>query len=273
MKKEILLLSDTKAGHQNQGRALIKELVTVIVTSGIDTEPGIRKIQLKFKSRFSEKLFAFLSPLIYFFTYKNIPFLNNFISEETIKDIKEIRPDIIISVGSSTIPLALLLSKIYKSKKISLMNPPFPFNLFHFDLIIVPQHDRTICGKNVLSTILALSPFDNELIQKETANLKRQLKRPERIGIGILIGGDAKKYLFNRKNMNVALDEIIKACRILDIDFIATTCRRTPVDYENELKVKLDKMDCCAFFVPANKESATNLVSGLIGLCKIMIAT
>ena len=269
MEKQILLLNDAKAGHQNQSRALIKELELI-------SEPNksaIKRIQLEFKSRFREKFFAFFTLLIYPFLRKKIPLLNKFLAENIINEIYAIKPHIIIAAGSGTVPLALLLSKINRSKTIALMNPAFPFSIFRFDLAIVPKHDKTIRGKNVLDTILALSPFDNKLIQEEALSLKNKLENPEKVKIGILIGGNSKNYSFSKENMDIALNQISLACDKLNVDFIATTCRRTPKDYEETLKETAKKTGHCQLLVLADKEIATNMVSAMIGLCKIIIAT
>ncbi|MCM8780073.1 MAG: mitochondrial fission ELM1 family protein, partial [Candidatus Omnitrophica bacterium] len=226
-----------------------------------------------FKSRIIEKFFAFLTPLLYPLTVKSIPFCAKFFSEDCIESMRAARPDIIIASGSSTIPVALLLSKIYRAKKIALMSPPFPFSFFNFDLVIAPKHDGSLKGRNVLNTTLALSAFDSEIIKKESSDLKMRLAQPERLAIGLLIGGSSKNYIFNRRNMDLALDKIDWACKKLNVDFIATTCRRTDPDYEKKLEEKVKKLSSCQQLILSDKEAATNLVSAMIGLCKIMIAT
>ncbi|MDD5045076.1 MAG: ELM1/GtrOC1 family putative glycosyltransferase [Candidatus Omnitrophica bacterium] len=268
-KKEVLLLSDAKAGHQNQSRALTQELESLENNGSL----SVKRIRITFKTKGREKFFSLFVFLAYPFIQKSIPFLNFFLGQDTIAQIEKLKPDIIISAGSSLVPFTLLLSKIHKARKVILMRPAFPFSLFAYDLAIVPRHDAGPRVKGSLERILALSPFDKNLIQAESESLKKRLPRPEKAQIGILIGGDSKNYRFNRQKMNAAIDQIILACKKMDLDFIATTCRRTPKDYEEELGEKLKNNRSCALLILSNKETATNVVSAMIGLCKVIIAT
>jgi len=272
-KKQILLLSDTKAGHQNQSRALIKELEYVAGLSGEETSLLTNIIQIKFKSRLRERFFSVFTIIIYPFINKGIPLLGLFLEKDTIPQIKAFQPDIIISAGSGMVPCTLLLSKIHRAKRIVLMRPAFPLSLFAYDLVIVPKHDAGLKIRGSLERVLALSPFDGNLIKLESENLKNRLSKPGRAQIGILIGGNSKNYKFNKERMNLAIEQIISACKSLDVDFIATTCRRTPQDYEAELSARLKNTSNCSLLILSNKETATNVVSAMIGLCKVLIAT
>lgn len=266
MAKEVLILSDGKAGHLNQSRALTKILEK-------NTEIGVKTIEVKFRSKPAGNFFSLFAFMIYPFIRSNIPLLNRFIEAEALMPLEGRRPDIIVSSGGSIVPLNILLSKIYNAKRIVLMSPSFPFYLFRYDLALVPSHDKAYPIRGRLKTLLALSPFDRDLIENETLALKKQLPHPQRVKIGLLIGGDAKGYKFNSKAMDWSIDEIIAACQKLDADFIVTTCRRTPHDYEQDLKLRLSCIKNCQLFVQANKTGASNFVSGLLGLCSIIIAT
>lgn len=268
-KKQVLLLSDTKAGHQNQSRALLKELEAV----GGGENLSVKRIQVLFKSKFREKFFSLFSFLIYPFIKESIPFLNYFIEENIIGQLRQAEPDIIISAGSGLVPFILLLSKIHHAKRIVLMHPAFPFSLFTYDLAIVSKHDAGLRVKGSLERILALSPFDKNIIELESEVLKKRLTSPERVKIGLLIGGDSKNYKFSRERMYLAIEQIIAACKKLDVDFVATTCRRTPKDYEIQLNGRLKNVSSCSLLVLADKNEASNLVSAMIGLCSILIAT
>ena len=267
--KQVLLLTDTKAGHQNQSRALLKELENVAGRDNL----SVKRIQIIFKSKSREKFFSLFSFLIYPLIQKNIPYLSSFLEENIIEQLKEMRPDIIISAGSGLVPFTLLLSKIHRAKRIILMQPAFPFSIFAYDLAVVSKHDAGLRMKGGMERILALSPFDKNVIQAESEALRKRISHPEKVKIGLLIGGDAKNYKFNKERMDSAIGQIVSACKKLDVDFIATTCRRTPEDYASEISSRLKDTDCCSLLVLADKEAASDVVSAMIGLCRILIAT
>jgi len=270
MTKEILLITDERAGHINQSKALAKELIKIFKQRYAHEKILQEIFQPKFRSRVAKFLFSLYALLVYPLTKKNIPFLSLFI--KNTEELENKKPQIVISAGAKALPLNLLVSKKNKAKRLILMNPAFPFYLFRYDLAVIPLHDKPKLKNGVLQRTFAPSAFDEELILKETDIYRNVLTHPERVKIGLLIGGDSKNYKFNTSAMDLAIERLVGVCEKLNIDFIATTCRRTPKNYEIILKEKLEKVTCCQLLVLASKKEASNFVSAMLGLCAIIIA-
>lgn len=127
-------------------------------------------------------------------------------------------PDLIIGAGSRTHFALLAASRSYGGKTVVLMQPTLPKSLFN--LCLIPKHDSTNSGKNVLLTDGVLNPM------QPAANAS-----PQR-GL-FLIGGPSAHYSWDTDQI---LDQVITLVREKpNIHWTLTTSRRTPADCTQRL--------------------------------------
>jgi len=114
-------------------------------------------------------------------------------------------PDLVISCGRRSAPLALAIKKQNGGKTfcVHIQNPIL--NLKDFDLIVCPEHDK-LKGSNVISTKGAIHKITPEKIEegiRSHAFLFEDLPRPYSV---VLLGGSTNRY----KMPLEALDDLIK---------------------------------------------------------------
>lgn len=147
------------------------------------------------------------------------------------------RPQIIISSGRKTAPIALYLKKYYQAKfLIHIMNPNS--NLNKFDLVILPKHDQ-IEGKNIINTIGSLNRINSELLAQDYKKFSNQLEEIKSPKIALIIGGSSKNRIFDIEVTENLIKICLKIAKNMHGNFLITTSRRTDNSVIEKLKKQL----------------------------------
>jgi KDO2-lipid IV(A) lauroyltransferase len=271
--KRILILSDGKPGHVKQSEAVAARFRHIKTQYG---RPGmeypISKIEVRFKSEWRKKLFPWFALFFIPWAQGRLRFLSYFFTSDTQQAIEQASAEFIISAGSSLAPLGLCLSKDSRAKNIVVMKPSFPFNLFQYDLAIVPAHDRGPIPSKSLRMLLTPTLIETDAMKCSGEALKRKLRQPERVKFGILLGGTTR-------NFSLDLCKTRKFFQVLsglscDVgDYMVTTSRRTPDDIVKYLKENVRPDLHCQLMVIANESNPPETVPGIMALADILIVT
>lgn len=129
----ILVISDGKAGHENQSLGLAEAMArlrpTEIDTLQLDTEKGfLGRLKADVSGKFP-------------------------------------RPDYVLAAGHATHPAALLIARKYGARSISLMKPSLPVSWFH--RCICPEHD--FIGKHIPPNVITSKGALNRVRPSEGA--------------------------------------------------------------------------------------------------------
>ena len=178
---KILILSDKRAGHENQAIAFAKHL-----NANYDI------LNVKFKT----KAFKLLSYLLDFMS----------IYTKSLFACKEFftKYDFIVSAGSSTYYANKTLSRKHKIKSIVLM---LPKNYrFDFDYVFAQSHDNPPNKDNIIEI-----PANFSFIEP------KQIYKPQKKSIGIIIGGDNGIFKMDTQILKKQLDFIKKQFKEYEI--------------------------------------------------------
>jgi uncharacterized protein len=265
--KKILILSDGKIGHVKQSLALVEQLKQAAIQSGrAGVNFEIKTVVVRYKSSAHRIAFAGLSLFLIPFS-KKIAAQNFFYTNETSKEIPEEKSDMIISAGSSLVPLNLCLARHHHAKTVVLMKPSFPFNLFRYDLAVVPAHDEGAIPQEAFRTMLTLSQVDRSEMQQAAEKLKKELMRPDQIRFGIFLGGATRGFKMNSNDIKKLMDTLNQ----LASDYLVTTSRRTPDEVDQFLKANQNSH--CQLLVIGKEDSRREVVPGMMFLADILIVT
>ncbi len=175
-------------------------------------------------------------------------------------------PDIVISCGRRSAPLALAIKERTQGKTFCLHIQDPILRRSAFDLIAAPEHDN-ITGPNVIATKGALHKVTNDKINegmKAYGSLFKDLPRPYN---AVLLGGSTNKYNMTRE----AADELIASIlRIRDItkgSVLVTPSFRTP--FQDILRNAL-KSEPHIFFAEIEK---VNPYLAMLGLADTLFVT
>ena len=198
-KKRILIISDGKAGHENQSIAFCK-------LKNLDYDI----LEIKGKSKFT-KFFSYL-----------LDFLHLYVDLYNLK-IENQNLDAVVSTGSSTYYANKYIAKKLGIKSIAIMLPR-GFRYSDFDYILAQTHDNPPKLSNIVTLPLNLS------INTPKGYLKKQDKK----SVGIILGGNNSIFTMEISNIKIVLDNIYKTYPT-HLKYI-TTSRRTPKEIDNLLE-------------------------------------
>lgn len=269
--RKIIILNDSKTGHLRQSEAVVKILRRTLEKKGLIVES--QTIDIKFKSDFKRISLAFISKLFgpsFAFNY-----LEAVLDGDTLKSVLRICPDFIISAGSSTAGLNLIISQENQSRPIVIMKPAF-FSTRSFKLVISPWHDNLKKKANVLKVEAAPNLIDEDYLEKNSRLLKNRFAisdDPAKLRIGLLLGGDTKDFILTREAVEAISDQLLSLARGLDAQILVTSSRRTSPEAEVLLKNKFLNSEFCKLLVIANENNVPEAVGGILGICQIIVTS
>ncbi|MBU0548068.1 MAG: mitochondrial fission ELM1 family protein [Candidatus Omnitrophica bacterium] len=276
--KEIVILSDGKAGHLHQAESVAKIINRKLAERGIKTILSIYEV--KFRSSLARFIFSWMAD--FSSRYQGhfcLRYLRHALNLESWKGLNNLKPDIIISAGDKLSAVNYILAKANQARSVVLMRPAY-LSPKKFDLTIIPQHDtkgRSLAfKKNVVVTEGALNLVDADYLREKSERLQQSgfLKGPLLNScIGVLIGGNSKGFSISRQAIIDLVGKIKQSAEELDADILLSTSRRTPVEVEQVVKNEFEVYPRCKLLIIANKNNHSDAVGGILGLSSIIISS
>ncbi|MDD5477247.1 MAG: ELM1/GtrOC1 family putative glycosyltransferase, partial [Candidatus Omnitrophica bacterium] len=266
--REVLILSDGKAGHLRQSEGLAKLIDQQLARRGIKTNLSVQQI------KFGQQAVVWL-PLAR--ATGCLHCLRLALTKESWAQLTRFGPDIIISAGGSTGAVNYLLARESQAKSIVLMRPA-SLSLKKFNLVILPRHDWPE-GRglgNVVVTEGALNLIDADYLSAKSKRIEQSnlLKGPvSGLCIGVLIGGNSKKFSIDAPDIIGLSGQIKKSAEELNMDLLISTSRRTPLEAEQAVKNEFGDYPRCKLLVVANENNNPDVVGGILGLSGIIICS
>lgn len=136
-------------------------------------------------------------------------------------------PDVVISCGRRSAPLALAIKRQNKGKTfcVHIQNPLFHLN--DFDVIVSPEHDH-LKGPNVISTKGAIHKVTPQKIKegvKTYGSLFQDLPRPYST---VLLGGSTNRYKMPLRAIEKLIEKILEIRDKTQGSVLVTPSFRTP---------------------------------------------
>ncbi len=271
-KRNILILSDGKKGHLRQSEAVQEIVRSCAEEKGLSLE--VKTVEVKFKHKISHQLLALSSFFFGRYYWQGcLRCLKSFLKRDTYDTLLSLKPDMIISGGSSLAAVNFTLSRENLAKSVVLMRPSI-LSTRRFDLVIMPKHDSPVKRRNVLVTDGALSPVDHRSLQEEAKLLRAKVQHIENKNVlGLLIGGDSKDFRLKPDLIRQVVFGLKVALEEQDAELLASTSRRTSSEIEDILKKELGAYPRCKFLVIASEDNPPFTIGGILGLSKIIVVS
>lgn len=229
------------------------------------------------------QLLGIAERLPYPFEQKNIRYnkfikLPNFLRGESLIGLDETSkktlqtnnyPDLILSAGRRSFPVALWVKKMSKgkSKIIQLMNPGKAY-FKKADLIILPEHDAyNGHDKNVLISTGTPHRITPKRLNEEKMKWEPIFKKYSSPKLSLIVGGATKNKPFT---IDMAKELLAHVNDLKPNSVLVTTSRRTPKEIVSYLKQNLDK-DSTFFYQFGDKSE--NPYFGLLSSADIILVT
>jgi len=274
----ILILSDGKAGHLNQSRAvaaIIRKRKRDLGKS--DDQVSAEIIEVKFKNRFCRLLLKLSAIFSGPYCRRCFSCVRFCLQKNSFCELMQAPCDIVVSAGSSLASVNLFLGFKNKARRVVLMKPSL-LSSNRFDLMITPEHDRVKPKNNVVVTKIAPNLINQQYLQDQAKALKTRYKILDTRyqngpTIGVLIGGDTAKYSITVELISKVVSQLKQAAESLNCQLLISTSRRTPKMTEELLKKDFLNFPRCKLLIIANEKNIPEAVGGILGLSDIVVVS
>ncbi len=262
--RSVLVLSDGKAGHVNQSRAVVEALREERAAAGAPAERfSVTTAEIRYRSAFRRRTLTALALLL----QGHVPFkrawLDWALGRTAAKELLATYADIVVSCGASLVAVNRLVSAATRSRSVVVMKPYLP--PAQFDAVIAPKHDRMKAAPNVFETEGAPSYFDTAASREAVSRLETEAGANGRPKIGLLVGGDADGVVFDPSLFEKVLTDLVAFAAQSGSVVLATSSRRTPAWADTLLKERLADRSLCPVLVIANEANRPGIVGGILG--------
>ena len=214
MNKRILLLTDGKAGHENQSRAFARAL-------GRDFD----LVKVAFRGK-AAKTLSYIADIAGIGCLGLVDGVEVFAKEKAPEGP---RYAAVIGTGSGTFYAAKTLARRLGAK-CGVVLYPRGYRIAGFDCILAPAFDRPAKAANVIEIPANLVANDAAFYENGVAAFRERHSGPTDDLVGVIVGGPNKCSTLDAGWMKARLDEIFAANA--GAQLCVTTSRRTPPDVE-----------------------------------------
>ncbi len=271
--RRVLVLSDGKAGHLKQSLAVVEALR--------HHHPALTSEVLEV--RYRHRLGRLCALLWSWWVPAGIGAagcLRRVLTPATAKALLCRYADVIVSCGSSTVPVNLLWARENRAKSVVIMNPA-PVPVRRFDLVIAPRHDRLPQRPNVVQVPGALTGAMAEDRLRAAAqrleahpNFRREPAAfSPQPAVAVLIGGDTAQYELTPAFADALIKQVTAVCDELRAVCLVTTSRRTPPAVERLLAERLSQDPRCRLLLIASHDAVDGMLEGMLGTAEVVVVT
>ena len=216
MRRKAIVLTDGKAGHENQSRAFVRAL---------GLEPVL--VQVKFRSSFAKAMSYLLDRL----GMRCMSLLDGLDGIDGIAnpDSNGQAPAAVIGTGSGTFYAAKALSRRL-GIPCGVVLYPRGYSLSGFDCIMAPAFDRPPDAANVVAVPMNLVANDEAFYAEGVKAFRERHSAGDAPAAAVIVGGPNKCATMTREWMKERLDSIFADTS--GCERWVTTSRRTPPDVE-----------------------------------------
>ena len=218
MERRVLILTDGKAGHENQSKAFARAL-------GCEFD----LVEIHFKS-------AFHKALSYLFDHLGIHTLSLFANHEPRTANHAYAA--VLGTGSGTFYAAKSLAR-KMGVKCGVVLYPRGYRIATFDCVLAPAFDRPSPAPNVITIPVNLVASDEAFYAAGTEAFRARYTPSEKPAVAVIVGGPNKCSTMSADWMKAQLDQIFATYkptshepRTTNHEIWVTTSRRTPPEVE-----------------------------------------
>lgn len=272
--KRLLILSDGKAGHEKQAKAVASHFRCLETQYG---RPGMEYptevLRIEFKTPWHQRLF-YTAALLYFpWAQGRLVFLKFFLKKHCFEKLVKSSADFVLSAGAGLVPLNLCVAKDSRAKSIVIMSPSFPYNLFRYDLVLRPAHDGGWgFPAGTYRTLLTPSEAEGTVLEADAEKLKTTLRNPKKIKIGVFLGGPTHRFKMEISTVESLFSSLERLSKKLG-DYMVTTSRRTPDTVSRYFRQQVLRDPSCQLFVAAKEDPRPEVAGGMMSIAEILIVT
>ncbi|MBI3252507.1 MAG: mitochondrial fission ELM1 family protein [Candidatus Omnitrophica bacterium] len=180
--------------------------------------------------------------------------------------------DVVVTpFGKRTTLIARWLARRRGAKSVVLMKPQDFSD--RYDLVVVPRHDAVEPRPNMVVTEGAPNAVRLRALGPAATKLRDEAGRSDVYRIGLLLGGDYKRFRMRREKIQTLVGQLVEAAGLLSAELFITTSRRTPHPVEEILKSSFSNSPACKLLVIANEANRPEVVPAVLSVCRLALVS
>lgn len=208
----VLILTDGKAGHENQSKAFVRSL-------GLQYD----LLPVRFKSKFHKALSYLLDHL-------GVRTMSLWMTADgAAVDLKAMDYAAVVGTGSGTFYPAKSLARRLGAR-CGVVLYPRGYDVKSFDCILGPEFDNPASAPNIVKIPANLVANDEAFYEKGVADFKSRHEPSDRPAFAVVIGGPNACSTMSVPWLKAKLDSIFASSKVCE--HWVTTSRRTPPEVE-----------------------------------------
>ena len=273
-KRNIVVLSDGKAGHLNQSLAVANQIRRARTTQDYTMEDtSISVVKVEYKNKFFRLLLSLAAPFASWRCHGRMFVMRLCLKKESFDNLMKTYGEFIVSCGSSLSGVNIYMKKENNARNVVIMKPCMLCCAKSFNFMIVPRHDKLRPRKNVVVTSLAPNLVDDSALKAAAEKLKGAVKIEKAKVVGLLIGGDNPEFRLSGELLRKVIFDVLKSCESNDAELLVTTSRRTNKYQEAIIKSALHEQPRCKLLVIANENNPEGTLTGILALSNVVVVS
>jgi len=261
-RRNVLVISDKKMGHAKQSAAFCQALRAVRESRNIQRSDTVVQIEeIEYRSKFLKSALIVLGIV----TGGRFPMrralLEAALGKKKADELESAAPDFIVSCGSGTEAVNLILSSEFGSKSCAIQKPPF--GLGRFDVVVAPKHDTLPDARNIFRVDGAVAWLKNGSAPVA----------PDAAGIGFLIGGPTRRVFWEPDFADAASRAVRSAAEAVEGSVYASSSRRTPKEAEESLRRVFGSWERCRSLVLVHQANPAGAYDQILAKSRVIVAT
>ena len=266
--ERVAILSDGKAGHLQQGRAVARAVIEAqrARLTELEVDPALWRpreqvVEVVYRSRGHRLVWTA-------WVWARLPWAERIgawaMTRQAWRTLEACAADVMIGCGAATTPALVWAGGVAMAKRVAVMAPK-PFGPGRFDLVLAPRHDRYPSGPQVVRTATAPN-----LMAFEPPTAATTTSPPL---IGVLIGGDTRRERLDVALADTVVRQLLEAARRLGAGLAVTTSRRTPEAVGRLLRERLGDQESCKRLLLAHERRVEGTAASLIAESRLVVVS
>jgi mitochondrial fission protein ELM1 len=262
----ILALSDGKPGHFHQTEGILMHL----------PECAGEMLRVEYSSKAADNVLR-AKVLLYGRRFPKRAARSTLaaaLSASSADALLEAEPaDLVLSTGSSVAAPNLLLSRAHGSVAV-VCSRPSPLGVRPFDAAILARHQWRFADGRTIRVLGAPTPVTPATVAARREALKACNCLPTGPTVGLLFGGNDRRYRWTVSAAQSVLDGLLAAAGSCGGAFAVVTSRRTPADVEAFIRTRVSENPlCCYTAFPTDSPAKEAPVLTLLALSDCVAVT
>lgn len=268
--RDIVVLDDGRKGHTHQAQALAAQVASRRAESSGRTET--RTLAVAYRSPAARAALTAYGILTRGRLWGGMACLRRALTPASYRALSTVPADTVISCGSSTEAVNLILARDCGARSCYIHSPQFGGR--YFSAVLVPGHDRGSNASNTLKTQGAVSFIHPDRMRELRDRARAETRIPaDGRAVALLVGGPSKHAPWDPEELKKIFFALREISREHKLYLLVTTSRRTDAAVESAVEHLFAGEPFCPVLVLSGRSNPSQAYEGILAAADAVLVT